>query len=110
MKVVVTSTGESLDSEIDPRFGRAAFFVLIDTETGEHRAVSNEVGREAGHGAGIQSAETVSGLGANMVLTGECGPKAEEALKRAGIPVRTKIQGCVADAVNALKTEISVGR
>jgi predicted Fe-Mo cluster-binding NifX family protein len=103
MKIVVTSTGESLDSPVDPRFGRAAWFVLVDTETGEHRAVENAAGRDAGHGAGIMAAQTVSSLGAEAVLTGECGPKAVDALKKAGIKIRTQASGTVAQTVDAFK-------
>lgn len=103
MKLVVSSTGGSLDSPVDPRFGRAAWFVLVDTESGEHWAVENIQGQKAGHGAGIMAAQTVSNLKAEVLLTGECGPKAFDALKAAGIKVRTGAAGTVVQAVEAFK-------
>ena len=58
MKIVVTSEGETLESRIDPRFGRAAKFILHDTETGESKAMDNAQNINAPQGAGIQAAET----------------------------------------------------
>ena len=104
MKVVVTSTGESVDSEVDPRFGRAASFVLVDTESGEIRSIDNSAGVDAAQGAGIQAAETVSQLGAQCLITGHCGPKAFRALQAAGIEVYTGASGTVAESIEQLKS------
>ena len=95
MKVIVTSIGGSADSQVDPRFGRASWFVLIDTETGETGSVDNSTGAKAPQGAGIQAAETVSRLGAECVITGHCGPKAFRALQAAGIEVYTAASGTI---------------
>lgn len=103
MKVVVTATGEGLDSELDPRFGRASSFILFDTETGDTKAVDNSGGVQAAQGAGVQAAEVVSRLGAECVVTGHCGPKAFRALQAAGIEVYTGASGTVAEAVEQLK-------
>jgi predicted Fe-Mo cluster-binding NifX family protein len=104
MKVVVTSTGEGMDSEVDPRFGRAAMFVMIDTETGETRSADNAAGAGAAQGAGIQAAETISRLGAECLITGHCGPKAFRALKAAGIEIYTGASGTITEAVEQLKS------
>jgi len=104
MKVVVTSTGEGVDSEIDPRFGRASQFVLVDTETGETQSIDNSGGASAAQGAGIQAAETVSRLGAERLVTGHCGPKAFRALQAAGIEVFIGASGTVAEAIGQLKS------
>lgn len=103
MKVVVSSIGGSLDSQVDPRFGRAAMFVLVDTETGETQNIDNSGTASAAQGAGIQAAETVSRLGADCLLTGHCGPKAFRTLTAAGIKVYTGASGTIADAIEGFK-------
>ena len=81
MIVAVSSAGPSLDDAVDERFGRARFLLAVDTDTGEIvEASDNNVNREAMGGAGTASAETVSGFGAQAVLTGHLGPKAFAAL------------------------------
>ncbi len=99
MKVVVTSTGESLESQVDPRFGRAPHFLLVDTDSGEVTAVDNAKGVDAVQGAGVQAAEAVSRLDAECLVTGHCGPKAFRALEAARIVVYTGASGTVAEAV-----------
>jgi len=59
MKLIITATGPALDDAVDPRFGRARYFVLVDDATGETTAHSNEVNLQAAQGAGIQAAQTV---------------------------------------------------
>lgn len=103
MKIAITSGGETLDSKVDPRFGRAAKFILLDTETGTFQAVDNTQNLNAAQGAGIQAAATVSRLGAEVVVTGHCGPKAFRTLQAAGIKVAAGAQGTVAEAVEAFK-------
>ena len=104
MKVVVTSIGGSLDSQVDPRFGRASTFVLVNTETGETQSIDNSGGASAAQGAGIQAAEAVSRLGAECLITGHCGPKAFRALQAAGIKVYIGAVGTVAEAIGQLKS------
>ncbi len=83
-----------LDSPVDPRFGRAAQFILYDTETNSYEVISNAQCLEAAQGAGIKAAETISRMGAQVLITGHCGPKAFETLKAAGIKIVTGAQGC----------------
>jgi predicted Fe-Mo cluster-binding NifX family protein len=103
MKIVVTSQGESLQAQVDPRFGRAARFLLYDTETGQVRSVDNRQSLNAAQGAGIQAAETVSRLGAECLITGHCGPKAFRTLMAAGIRIYTGARGTVAEAIAAFE-------
>jgi len=103
MKVLVTSSGQAMHSKVDPRFGRAEFFAVVDTETGQFDVVRNEQAREAAQGAGIQAAEAAARLGVGAVITGHCGPKAWRALSAAGISVVSGAQGTVAQAVDAFK-------
>ena len=87
MKVVITSSAQTLADPIDMHFGRAKFFILVDTETGRATAHDNAQNLHAAQGAGIQSAETVAKLGAEAVVTGSVGPKAYHALQAAGIKI-----------------------
>ena len=87
MKVVITSSNKTLADPIDMHFGRAKYFILADTETGKAVAHDNAQNLHAAQGAGIQSAETVAKLGAEVVITGSVGPKAYKALQAAGIKI-----------------------
>lgn len=102
MKIAVTSVGPEMASQVDPRFGRAAWFVLVDTETLEFQPVEN-TGAAAGGGAGVNAAKAVIDAGAEAVLTGNCGPNAERALKAAGVKLFTGVSGTVAEAVERYK-------
>ena len=103
MKLVVTTSGETLESAIDPRFGRAAKFILFDTETDLFEVVDNTQNLNASQGAGIQSAETVARLGAQYLITGHCGPKAFRTLQAADIQVIIGVEGIVSEAVELFK-------
>lgn len=103
MKVAVTSQGRELDSPVDPRFGRAACFIVADTEGGEHAAHDNSQNLNALQGAGIQSARTVQDLGVDAVVTGNIGPKAFTALRAADIAVYVGAAGTVAEALEQLR-------
>jgi predicted Fe-Mo cluster-binding NifX family protein len=103
MKVAISSTGGSLDSTVDPRFGRCSVFLVVDTETMKYQAVPNSsIG--AAHGAGIGAAQAVAQLGVKAVLTGHVGPNAHMALSQAGISVYTGAVGTVEAAVNQFKS------
>lgn len=103
MKIVVTAQGADMESEVDPRFGRAKYFVLVDTETGQHEAHDNAQNLNAPQGAGIQAAQSVARLGANAVLTGHVGPKAFATLSAAGIAIFTGAAGTVKEAIEKHK-------
>jgi len=99
MKIVVTSLGSTLDSPMDPRFGRAAKFVLFDDESQSFEVIENTQYLNAAQGAGLQAAEIVSRAGADCVLTGHCGPKALKALTAAGIRVYSGVDATVKEAI-----------
>ena len=87
MKVAVSSEGPGLESQVDPRFGRAGGFVIVDMETMQTDYVDNGASQAAAQGAGIQTAERLAGLGVQAVMSGYVGPKAFTALKAAGLDV-----------------------
>ncbi|MFH1983536.1 MAG: NifB/NifX family molybdenum-iron cluster-binding protein [Pseudomonadota bacterium] len=99
-KIAITSEGPTLEDALDPRFGRAAGFVIVDPQTMEHRYVENGRAQTMAQGAGIQAAETVVTAGAKIVLTGFVGPKAYMALSAAGIQVGQNLENMtVRDAI-----------
>jgi predicted Fe-Mo cluster-binding NifX family protein len=102
MKVIVTAQGQNLDSPVDPRFGRAKYFLLIDTETRECSVHDNTQNLQAPQGAGIQAAQTVARLGAEAVVTGHVGPKAFAALQAGGIAVYTNALGTAQQALDQM--------
>ena len=87
MKLVFTTTGENLDSPLDPSFGRARNFLVYDLDTQVSNIIGNEQNLGAAQGAGIQAAQTIAKAGANALVTGHCGPKAFRVLEAAGIKV-----------------------
>lgn len=103
MLVGVTATGPSLDAPLDPRFGRCAYFLLVETDDLTFEAVDNE-GRALGGGAGIQSARLIADKGARAILTGNCGPNAHQTLTAAGIEVIVGCSGTVAEAVDRFRS------
>ncbi|MBN1272688.1 MAG: hypothetical protein JXB26_10515 [Candidatus Aminicenantes bacterium] len=92
--ICFSALGKELSSEIDPRFGRAAYFLFINIRTGSFEAVKNPF-VDAGQGAGTQTAQMVADKGATTVFTGDCGPKAKIVLQAAGIEVKTGFSGKV---------------
>ena len=105
MKVAVTAKGTQLTDKVDPRFGRAAYILIVDTETMECEALDNSSNVNAFKGAGIQAATMVADKGAKVLLTGYCGPNAFKTVSAAGIKVVDDVDGTVAEAVDAFKTK-----
>lgn len=103
MKVAITATGRELASNMDLHFGRAKNFIVVDTDTDGWTACDNAQNLNAAQGAGIQAAETVARLGAEVVITGNVGPKAFRALNAAGIKIYLSTEGTVADTVRKFK-------
>ena len=105
MKIAVTSQGKGLDALVDPRFGRAPYFVIVDTDRDSVTFISNEDNVQAAQGAGVRTAEIVVGQGVDFVVSGNIGPKAFTALSAAGVKVICWADGTVAEAVQLLKEE-----
>ena len=101
MKIAVTSVGTNLDSKVDPRFGRAAYIIIVDSDTFAFEAVDNKENVNAMKGAGIQAAKAVSEKGAEVLLTGFCGPNAFKAMNAAKIGVANNASGSIREAVQA---------
>lgn len=102
MKIAVSAGNDSLDAQIDPRFGRCQCFVIVDSATMEVDAIPN-TSRSAASGAGIHAAQTIANQGVKLVLTGRVGPNAQQVLAAAGIEIITGVDGTVRDAVETFK-------
>ena len=104
MKVAVTSQGKDLSSQVDPRFGRAKYFIVVDTDSGEFTAHDNSQNLNAAQGAGIQAGQNVVSLGAEAVIPGNAGPTAFKTLQAGNLKVYIGATGTVADAIEQLKS------
>ncbi len=96
MKICITTTGKTLDAPIDPRFGRARYFLFVDPETSALEAVENH---PSAHGAGVQAAQTVAEKEATVVITGSVGPNAHQGLTAAGIKIYIGAKGTAKEAL-----------
>jgi predicted Fe-Mo cluster-binding NifX family protein len=98
----VSATANSLDAQVDPRFGRCSYFVIVDSETLQYEAIPN-VASGAMSGAGIQAAQTMASKGAKVLITGNVGPNAFQALAASGIRIVTGASGTVREVVEKYK-------
>lgn len=102
MKICLSSTGPNLDAQLDPRFGRCAYLLIVDTETMQFEAIPNMAAGATG-GAGIQAAQTIANKGVTVVVTGNVGPNAFGALSAAGIEIVTGASGTILEAIDKFK-------
>jgi predicted Fe-Mo cluster-binding NifX family protein len=101
MKIAITSKGTDLDSQVDPRFGRAAYLIIVDSDTNDFEVIDNGSNMNAMKGAGIQAASNIVNSGAEVLLTGFCGPNAFKALNAGKVAVSNDASGTVREAVKA---------
>jgi len=101
MKIAITATGTDLSSQMDQRLGRAPYFLMIDSETLDFFVIENRQNLNLPQGAGIQAGKTIVDNGADVVITGNCGPKAYEVLGQAGINVITGASGRIRSVIES---------
>jgi predicted Fe-Mo cluster-binding NifX family protein len=104
VKVTVTAQGNELSSEVDLRFGRTKWLIIVDTETGDYEAKDNIVNLNANQGAGIQTGQNIANLGVEAVITGNVGPNAFKTLNAANIKIFLAEKQTVQDAIDLFKT------
>ena len=102
MKICVTATANTLDAQIDPRFGRCSYLVIVDSETMQFEAIPNMAAGATG-GAGTQAAQTIANKDVKLLITGNVGPNAFGALSAAGIEIVTGASGTVREAIKKFK-------
>ena len=99
LKICISSSGEDLNANVDPRFGRCDYFLIVDPNTEKFESIDNKSSKAMG-GAGIQAAELVAKTGANVVITGNVGPNAFQTLKAAGIKIIIGASGNIKDILD----------
>jgi predicted Fe-Mo cluster-binding NifX family protein len=102
MKICVSAVASNLEAQLDPRFGRCLYLVIVDSETMHFEAIPNMAAGSTG-GAGIQTAQTIADKGVKVVITGNVGPNAFGALSAAGIEILTGSSGTVREVVEKFK-------
>jgi len=102
MKICVTAQGNNLEAQVDPRFGRCQYFMIVDPETLQYEAISNP-NIDAQGGAGIQSGQIMADKKVKVVITGNVGPNAFQTLNAAGISVMTGASGSIREAIEKYK-------
>jgi predicted Fe-Mo cluster-binding NifX family protein len=102
VKICITSSGDNLNSNVDPRFGRCEKFIIIDTETMDYKVIENQNATNAG-GAGIQSSQLVASEGVTAVITGNVGPNAYQTLKALNLRIFVGASGTVEQAIEKFK-------
>lgn len=102
MKICISASSNSLEAQVDPRFGRCPYFVIVDSETMQFEAIPN-VASGSMSGAGIQAAQAIANRGVKIVITGNVGPNAFQALSAAGISVVTGASGTIREVVEKYK-------
>jgi len=102
VKICVTSSGNTLDALVDPRFGRAAYLTIVDSESMAFEAVPNAAAGAMG-GAGIQAAQTLANRGVSVLITGNVGPNAFQALKSSGVKIVVGANGTIREVIEKFK-------
>jgi len=103
MKIAITAQGKELSSEIDLRFGRAKWIIVVDSETGDFTAYDNVVNLNATQGAGIQTGQNIANTGVEAVITGNIGPNAFKTLNAAGVKMFLAETQTVQQALDSFK-------
>jgi len=89
MKIAISATGEGLESQVDVRFGRCPYFVIVDIEKKEiksYKTIKNTA-VTLGGGAGVTAAEIIGNEKVDAVITVNIGPRAFGVLQELGIAV-----------------------
>ncbi|MBU2550467.1 MAG: NifB/NifX family molybdenum-iron cluster-binding protein [Proteobacteria bacterium] len=102
MKIAVTAEKPTLDSQLDPRFGRCAYFLIVDLDDGSFEAMENP-NLELGGGVGIQSGQMMANKGVRTIITGNCGPNAYKVLTAGGVDIIVGCSGIVRDVIEDFK-------
>lgn len=102
MKIGISSSGNTLDSFVDSRFGRCPYFIIVDTDTMQFKVINNSgAGRQGG--AGINAAQLIIDEGVEVLISGNIEPNAEQALKASNVKILTGLSGTIKEVVEKFK-------
>ncbi len=102
MKIAISSSGTTLESGVDPRFGRCPYYIIYETENDSFESVENKSGQAAG-GAGIQAAQIISDMKVESLITGNIGPNAFRVLSATSVKIYSGATGSIKDAIEKFK-------
>ena len=85
MKIAISAAGRDLNADLDPRFGRAPYFIIADPKSMAFEVVENRHNLDLPQGAGIQAGMIIADHKVDVLITGHCGPKAFKVLQKAGV-------------------------
>jgi predicted Fe-Mo cluster-binding NifX family protein len=111
MKVAISSTGKDLESQVDARFGRCSYFLIVDINNKEIKnvkVVENTAAAQMG-GAGITAAEIVANEKVNLIITTNVGPRVFSVFGQFGIKIyqgQGKIKDVIQDFIDGKLAEI----
>jgi len=101
MKIAISSQDGNLSSPVEQRFGRCPMFIIYDTDTGNNEILDNSKSLNSAGGAGIQTAQALSNINVEVIITGHLGPNAHKTLTAAGIKGYTGTGMNAQDAIKA---------
>ncbi|NCB01396.1 MAG: hypothetical protein EOM67_04410 [Spirochaetia bacterium] len=105
MNIAITAAGPSKEATFDQHFGRAPYFVIIDSTTYEVvKNFDNKVNLNAVQGAGVESAKVMMEEDVSILLTGHVGPKALDVLKMTNVSAYKVEAGTVKEAIEKFKS------
>lgn len=105
MRIAVSSQGTDLTSKVDPRFGRAQYFLIFDTGDESFEVITNDQNVNAAQGAGIQAVENVVKKNVDIIVAGNFGPKAFRAIAAAGVKAALWAEGTVSEAIELAQND-----
>jgi predicted Fe-Mo cluster-binding NifX family protein len=103
MKIAIPASSDKLEANLDPRFGRCQYFLVVDSDSMDFNAIPND-SINAAHGAGIQAAQIIANMGVDVVITGNVGPNAFNVLFASGIKIVTGASGSIKDVIEKFKS------
>jgi predicted Fe-Mo cluster-binding NifX family protein len=103
MKIAIPASSDKLEANLDPRFGRCQYFLIVDSDSMDFNAIPND-SINAAHGAGIQAAQIIANMGVDVVITGNVGPNAFNVLFASGIKIVTGASGNIKDVIEKFKS------
>ena len=112
MKIAISSTGNNLESEVDARFGRCSYFLIVEIENNkikDFKAIEN-TGKDQMGGAGITAGEIVAKQKVDAIITVNLGPRAFSVFEQFKIKVYSgegKIKDVVQDFIKGKLKELT---
>lgn len=98
MKLAITATGKTLQSDMDTRFGRCTYFIVYDSEYNNHEIYENPHKDDAG-GAGPAAAQFIAAKGVKKIISGHFGDKAKNILQNLQIEMEENHEGGTIESI-----------